>query len=454
MTTAGPTGADELRALLGDDLVHEEPPVRVDTHELGLVARPADGEALGATLATLGAHGLAAVVRGGGTRLSLGNHPRRADLILSTEAIAGVQVFDIEDGVAHVLGGTKLSDVRSAVNPEGWDVPLDPWGRTSSVGGTLASGAIGPRRQGFGAVRDCVLGLDVVLASGTRTRCGGRVVKNVTGYDLAKLYTGSFGTLGVIEAAWLRLKPLPEMASTQLALLPGDQPLVAPALAAARRPTTRVGAYVSSALASQVNGGAAHADVRGGEVEERRKQWLLVVEFAGDEPAVRADLRWFESEFDALPACVGEAGHARVEELRALQGGELGPEALRVRMAVLPSALGELLADLETSAPDVGKLVFPDLGLVYAVHEPGRGEGAQGGEAGDQRERLGAALRGVERAARRVGAHLLYEHLPGWAKQDRDVFGDAGESLALMHALKNRFDPASVLNPGRFMGRL
>jgi glycolate oxidase FAD binding subunit len=452
-------GADQLRGLLGDELVHEEPPVRVDTHELGVVVRPSDGEALGAALAALCAHDLAVVVSGGGTRLSLGNPPRRADLLLSTQAIAGVDVFDIEDGVAHVLGGTKLSDLRSTVNPEGWDVSLDPWGRASSVGGTLASGAIGPRRQGFGAARDCVLGLDVVLASGTRTRCGGRVVKNVTGYDLAKLYAGSFGTLGVIEGAWLRLKPLPEMTSTHTAVLAGDEHLVASALAAARRPTARVGACVSRVLAerlaNRVSGGAeALVGLREGAVGERPERWLMLVEFAGDELAVQRDARWFESQFNALPACTGEEGSALVEALRTLQGGALAPEALRVRLAVVPSILSELLAGLEAHEPALGKLLLPDLGLVYAVHEPGGSRGGSEEEASDRRGQLESTLRGVERVARKVGAHRLCEHLPCWAKEGRDVFGDAGESLTLMRTLKRRFDPTEILNPGRFMGRL
>ena len=102
-----------------------------------------------------------------------------------------------------------LRDVREALAASGWELSLDPPGRDSTVGGCLAAASVGPRALGLGLPRDQVLGLTVSLASGERVRCGGRVVKNVTGYDLNKLYTGSFGSLGVIESAWLRLRAAP-----------------------------------------------------------------------------------------------------------------------------------------------------------------------------------------------------------------------------------------------------
>ena len=125
---------------------------------------------------------------GGRTRLELGNPPSRADLLLDTSALSGVGEFDASEGVCQVQAGTSLGVLREALAGTGWEVPLDV-PDASSVGGALASNAIGPRCAGFGLPRDVVLGLSVGHASGEQTRCGGRVVKNVTGYDMAKLYT-------------------------------------------------------------------------------------------------------------------------------------------------------------------------------------------------------------------------------------------------------------------------
>ena len=147
--------------------------------------------------------------------------PPRADAVLSTERLVGIDEFDPSEGVCHVLSGTPLSELRERVAATGWELPLDPPGAGSTVGGCVAAASLGaPVLSGSEPPRDIVLGLEVALASGQRTRCGGRVVKNVTGYDLNKLYTGSFGALGVIEAAWLRLRPKPDrVASCQTSQL-------------------------------------------------------------------------------------------------------------------------------------------------------------------------------------------------------------------------------------------
>jgi len=194
-----------------------------------------------------GRTGVSALVRGCGGHLGFGNPPRSADVFVCVERLTGVDEFDAADGVCHAAAGTTLAEVRETVAARGWELPLDPPGERTSVGGTLAAAAVGPRALGFGLPRDGVLGLEVVLANGERTRCGGRVVKNVSGYDLGKLYTGSLGTLGVIEGAWLRLRPRPattrmlEMGFAQLA------EACAAGLAAARRDSARAVALASAA---------------------------------------------------------------------------------------------------------------------------------------------------------------------------------------------------------------
>ena len=372
---------------------------------------PGDAEALARAVGALAACGLAALVRGGGTHMQLGNPPRRADVVLSTRRIAGVLAFDPGEGVCRAAAGTPLAALRAELNAGGWELPLDPPGPGSTVGGALAAAAIGPRALGFGLPRDLVLGLDVVLADGTPTRCGGRVVKNVTGYDLAKLYTGSLGTLGVIAAAWLRLRPRPERVLVMEATLAGADAALGVGLAAARRTSAR-----AVALALGPDGAAR-----------------LVVELAGDEPVVESDRAWLAAEAGA-----GEAPTAALDRVRRLQAEGVGPGALHFRVSLRPSLAGVAAARL--GAAGASLLLYPGLGLAWASFPGGAGEAES------------SAFEAVSAAAREAGGSWLLERAPRAARAGRDAFGDAPQLVPLTRALKARFDPEGLLNPGRQLG--
>jgi glycolate oxidase FAD binding subunit len=405
---AAPAELERLGAALGPDALEPGAECGIPGLEPAATLHPYDVEGLARAVSALGAAGLAALVRGGGTRLGLGNPPRRADVVLSTRRIAGVLDFDPGEGVCLAGAGTSLADLRAAVNAGGWELPLDAPGRGSTVGGTLAAAAIGPRALGFGLPRDLVLGLEVVLGDGTQTRCGGRVVKNVTGYDLAKLYTGSLGTLGVIASAWLRLRPRPERVAVYEATLPAAAAADA-GLSAARRPSAR-----AAAVALPPAGGAR-----------------LVVELAGDAPVVAGDGAWLAAEAGAR-----ESGAAALDALRRVQGEGATPGGLCFRLALRPSRLAAAAARL--GAAGAGLLLYPGLALAWAEFPAERGERAFAEVAG---------------AAREAGGSWLLERAPAALRGDRDAWGDAAELLPLTRALKARFDPAGVLNPGRALGR-
>jgi glycolate oxidase FAD binding subunit len=379
---------------------------------------PAEPDALAAALRVMGEAGGRARVRGRGTWDGLGNLAPDVDVVLSTRGLYGVTELDTQDGVALVRAGTTLDDLVRTVAPHGWEVPLGapPEG---SVGGALAVAAIGPRRLGQGPPRDCVLGLEVALATGERTRCGGRVVKNVTGFDLAKLYTGSFGCLGVIESAWLRLRPRPESVAGCVAPLRGGADDLALAIEAARRPTARCAALVDPERARAI----------GLETESA----VLLVELAGSGPGVQGDLAWLSSRASAStvdPEAIDALGRSLVEPPP--------PGGARARLAMLPSSCVRAVRALRESGARL--VVHAGLGIVHADWD--------------------AAAEAVDAAARiaiAVGAEARFEHLPDEHKRGRDVFGvgaDRRAVVARMRALKRRFDPAGVLNPGRFLGHV
>jgi glycolate oxidase FAD binding subunit len=414
-----------LQDRLGEQIIELHEAVAIEGQTVRATLRPRDGDELARSLGVLNEQGVPALVRGHGTRTGLGNAPREVEVVVSTERLAGIDEFDAQDGVIQVRAGTSLTDVADTVAAAGWELPLDPPGATTSIGGAIASGATGPCRQRFGAPRDCILGLQVSLASGERTSCGGRVVKNVTGYDMAKLYAGSLGSLGVIESAWLRLRPRPAVAQTAVVVLPGGDFEAGLRLgrAAARRSSARVVALVSGEPAERL--GAPTGGDSGS---------ALVVECADDAASLENDMGWLQAEAGARP--VPEASRL-VGRLRELQG----EGGLRARVGVLPSQLEELCALLADAG--LATIVYPGLGLTYAISYSVQ-------SASDS----APALEAIDEARDRLEADVMFEELPLEARRSRDVFGDPGETLAIARSLKQRFDPGGILNPGRFQGRL
>jgi glycolate oxidase FAD binding subunit len=410
-----PDQLERLRDAVGDGGLQEHEPIDLDGVAAGLTLSPSSGEELSRTLAALEQCGLAVAVCGGGSCAGAGNPPTGLDAFLSTGRLTGIEEFDASEGVCHVRSGTPLRDVREALAATRWELPLDPPGRDATVGGCLAAASVGPRTLGLGLPRDQVLGMTVSLASGERVRCGGRVVKNVTGYDLNKLYTGSFGTLGVIESAWLRLRAVPERSAsceirgTQL------ESVLQSTLAAARRESGRAAAIASSGA----------------------EGWRAVVELAGDAPTVDRDLVWLREAHGA-----SDATQEAIEQVRDLQAEVPGPFGLRFRIGALFSRLERTIAELRAAGASL--LAYPGLQLVYASFALG---------ASPTESEADTIFRNVESAARSAGGGYVCEAAPTSIKAGRDMFGDLGASGSIVRALKHRFDPTGVLNPGRFAGR-
>lgn len=200
------------------------------------VVAPATAEELADCLREATARGLAVVPWGAGTRQHIGRAPTRYDLAIATHGLARVLDYHPDDLVVTLEAGATLGAVQAELARHGqwlpWDAPLP--GR-ASVGGLLASGAAGPLRLGYGAPRDWTLGMRVALGDGRLVRSGGRVVKNVAGYDTHKLHIGALGTLGVIVEATFKVQPLPERRRTLLASFT-DAYLPEQAIAALRAP--------------------------------------------------------------------------------------------------------------------------------------------------------------------------------------------------------------------------
>ncbi len=376
---------------------------------VGRIHRPSGIDALAALLAEHHAKREGLLVCGGRTRLAFANRARPLAAAISLEALAGVDVFEPDEGVVHALAGTPIRRLQAIVAAEGWELPLDPPGAAASVGGTIASAATGPRAQAFGRVADAVLGLELVGADGTPSKCGGRVVKNVTGYDLAKLYTGSFGTLGVVTGAWLRLRPQPAQRASFTSRVARDRASFERACRHAHTPSLRAFVWNESP----------------GEREAE-----LLIELGSSEAGVRHDHARLARDLGLEPASPDEVDRLRDARAPAASAHPIG---LRARV------LGARLDELREALLAAGFEVSIDLGLGVVT--------ARGGEVPIDAAGL---LRLRERAVA-CGGHASFEWLPAAGFEGLDVFGEAPGTRALAAALKARFDPRGILNPGRFV---
>ena len=414
----------EARELLG--AVGARPPGPADPEIDGLtpslVLEPSSVEAAGRALAFCQQERLAVVPLGAGTRLHLGNLPSRLDVYLSTRGLAGV--FDYEPGDLTVSAGagTTLRELQAVVGAERqflpWDVPL---AHRATVGGILAAGDPGFRRRPGARPRDLLLGAEAVCADGTRVKAGGRVVKNVAGYEVTKLLVGSLGTLGLLTRVHLRLRPRPEATQTLAACFP-DGAEIDRAVRALR--TAAVDPEVLAAANPSV---AAEVGLSG---------WAVLMRFEGREEEVRAGAARAKEliragETEPLTEVQSEKAWETLYDFPSPEGRTIHRRVLRVQ--ALPS---EALSLAQRFPQDCLLLAFPDAGLVFVRL--------------DEREHCQQiAAQAAER-----GANVVLEAVPADWKSEVDVFGEPPGGFALMRAIKNKLDPRGILAPGRFVGRL
>jgi glycolate oxidase FAD binding subunit len=374
-------------------------------------------------LAEAAARGLAVAPVGGGTALALGNPPERLDLILSTARLGGVIDYEPTDLVLSVGAGARLGDVQAVLAEHLQTLPIDPpGGDEATIGGLIATALAGPRRLSAGSLRDLLIGIAVAHPSGTVTKAGGMVVKNVTGFDLPRLYHGSLGTLGVVVSANFKVLPLPRAEATLLA----PTPTLATALAAAGR--IRSSRIEPAAL----------------EVAWRDGQWWTAVRLAGREETVRLLT-------EEISAVVGDGEMLSGTDSADWWRGYVADQRLSVaddeallRCSVRPRLTADLAHGLVAIAAEAGaelRLLAASVGLGSVI--------ARLAFAGQD-----AAQRLALTRDRLVGLadHVVVLAAPPAWKRGFDVWGPSPDALDVMRVLKEQFDPGRVLNPGRFAG--
>ncbi|MCS6815657.1 MAG: FAD-binding oxidoreductase, partial [Cyanobacteria bacterium] len=389
------------------------------------IVYPSTPEMLAAVVGCAHHQGWPLAIMGSGSKLTWGGLRSGIQVAVSTIRLNRLVDHAVGDMTVTVEAGMPLSTLQPILAQAGQWLPVDPlYGEQASVGGTIATAATGSLRHRYGGIRDLVLGITIVRCDGQLAKAGGRVVKNVAGYDLMKLFTGSYGTLGIISQATFRVYPLPE--ASQTVLLVGDADSVAQAS------RTVVGSaltpiavdLLSADLAKSLGLGtdiglAVRFQGFSASVTEQSDRVSAVADTLGLTHQIlsnQADQQWWQQRQQAMaqttpPTLLCKVGIRSTEAVSLLR-----------QVAALPASRAVIHA-----ASGTGWLRLAESVAIADI----------------------MAIRAYCQAA---GGYLSILEAPIALKQDCDLWGYHGNALDLMRRLKYQFDPSNLLNPGCFVG--
>jgi glycolate oxidase FAD binding subunit len=387
-----------------------------------LVIEPGSEQELAKVLKLANDASLAVIPRGGGTKLAWGNPPQSAHVVLSTARLHGIIEHAWSDLTVTVQAGCTMKQLRHTLAEHGQRLALDPlWPSRATVGGVLATNDSGAWRLRFGSLRDLIIGVTLALPDGTVAKSGGKVVKNVAGYDLPKLVTGALGTLGVITQATFRLHPLPKESRTISCLASN-----------ADQAQRLLLAIQSSKL--------AHSAAQVRFIESMQPQ--IDVLFEATEAGLTAQVEQLKSILAPLP--VIEPGavvwNAREELYSAAKDNESGSALAKI--SVLPAQVSEAFEALAAITANRARcnavMQATGIGSIYLEALP---------------TALADVLKKLRGKLEQMGGSVMIAHHPS-AMPALDAWGDPGDALPLMRAVKQQFDSKFTLNPGRFVGAI
>jgi glycolate dehydrogenase FAD-binding subunit len=454
MTPSAASLASRLADLVGDEHVASDPAIlaeyRVDGTEPAAALRPGSAAEIAEILRFAAAERLAVIPMGGRTKLGIGMPPQRYDLALDLGRMNRMLAYDPADLTLGVEPGLRFADLAPRLAAERQFLPLAPaFADRATIGGIAAAGADSPLRRSLGRTRDYLLGMEFVTGGGVAAKSGGRVVKNVTGYDLHKLLVGSLGTLAVITRLNFRTFPLP-----------AERRMFVVAFASAAGALGLCGALARSQLQPMLvevaNPVAARFLALGGE-RVPRDQWSVIVGAAGHAALVERHAREFKqmageehaAEFASMEDAAETTLLGAISEFPRTVLDSF-PEAAIFRIAVLPTAMVGLIDQISALADRYGfeaAILVRVSSVIYAALLRLVG-------ATDARKNLQAVCRELMDVSQRAGAKPMIEWCPLEAKRGMSVWPPAGDELEITLRLKKVLDPQGILAPGRFQGGL
>lgn len=369
--------------------------------------------------------GSAIAFLGGGTALDQGYPAERVDAVFSTERLTNVLEHAAEDMTVTVHAGITLAALQRVLKDRKQRLALDaPLAERATIGGLIATNGSGPGRTRYGTLRDLVLGASFVRADGTLVRGGGKVVKNVAGFDVPKLLIGSLGSLGCIATVTLRLHPLPERAASVALACPSSDALWAfcnEIVDAQLEPSAVVAILAEEGYEVRVlfEGFVAGVDEQCATCLERARGLKLT---CGVEPAGTTAQFWTEHE-------------------RIRTEGDV-----RFRMTFPPASLSEVAAsthdEIARALTDASMVMYPTVGVSFWSGSPGDLDATVN------------AMTAARVVAESRGGALVVLAAPPALRERFDIYGSLPPAFPLMRNIKERFDPERLCNRGRFIGHL
>jgi len=414
----------------------------------GLTVRPGTQDEVSKAVSACAAAGATMIPWGGGTAMGLGNRPSCADAVVRLDRLDRIVEFDAANLCVTVEAGMRLGLLQGTLAQEKEILPLDPPADVKvTIGGLVAANQSGPTRLLYGTARDWVLGMRVVLPDGEPIHCGGRVIKNVSGYDMNKLFIGSLGTLGILTEVTFKLLPLPVMragvvglfpelkqAATVIGkvlesfLLPEALDLLDPEAAALLAPRLGLGAPAGAHGLAVALAGSRET------VERQARDFAALFRDGGGRvtllPDGRTVLAWdaIRNVFDLLP----------VPPAARLLCKIVVPISRTADMLAAAGAVGQRHGLNATVVAHAGS------GVVWATYLLG--------PKAPPEDVLADALEGLRREAVAAEGSLVLHDAPATLKTRVDAWGKPGDGFDVMRRLKAEFDPRGLCNPGRFLG--
>jgi glycolate oxidase FAD binding subunit len=414
--------AEDLRRIVGPDNLREATEQdAVEGVEPDFVVESGSIEEISDVMKLAAREGLAVAPRGSGTKMHIGDPPRRLDLIVSTARMNEVLEHTLGDQIVRLEAGIKLEDLQEHISDSDQMLAIDPPESGATIGGIVAANSSGPRRYRYGTIRDLIIGITVILHDGTVAKAGGKVVKNVAGYDLSKLFTGSLGTLGVIANANFRLHPRPEAARTVAVEVTDPQ---------------QAQAVAQAIVHSQVE--ATAVELHYGENEKLLA--VLLESIPGGIDAKAETASFLLKQFG---------------EVRALSD----EEADRLGPLTSPEVADEVVLKIGAPPVDLAAVLESVLGATERkglAHPRITGHAGTGvtlvGFSGENEDGAAGFVEELREIWVRRGGNVTLQCAPLTLKQRVSTWDNGGDYLGLVRRVKEKFDPRGGMNPGRFLG--
>ncbi len=409
-----------------------------------IVARPVSPQGISEVMAVASEHGQSVSPLGGMTRTGLGNPPDSLDLAIDMTGVDQVLAHNAADLTATVEAGITVSRLQEVLSEHGQFLAIDPpLPDRATIGGTLAVGWSGPMTWQNWSPRDIVIGMRTVMADGTITKAGGQVVKNVSGYDMARMHIGALGTLGIIAEVSFKLTPLPARQATVMATFDSDANCLDAALAV-------YGSSLVPLAISTLHGGKRPAGAGGMDDDSHPS---LMVRLGGRARSVQRQTDDVASIVKSHAAVSNSVIDGDDSAMMWRRVGDFGwndntAPVVGIRASVLPSDIPrtiQYMQEIEDSSGLRWRATTQTAQGVVDIHwhlfdgEPSP-------------EHVRAAISNTVQAVQRIGGTAVVTHAPAPIKESLDVWGEPTSAINTMRNLKRQYDPQRLLNPGRFMG--